>query len=145
MTYPTSTSSYRLKLQYEYQSGKLVRVKDYNVPTTVYWQANATDARQRVIDDTVGNGLQTVIGLDPVTARMDYIMTGPGGGTATQNLGYLFDDGGNLVQRQDNNQGLTENFYYDSLHRLDSLDTQWFDESGFDVERLRQHQLQYGS
>lgn len=119
LTYPTSTASYRLKLQYEYQSGKLARVKDYNAPTTVYWQGNATDARQRVIDDTVGNGLQTVIGLDPVTARMDYIMTGPGGGTATQNLSYLFDDVGNLVQRQDNNQGLSENFYYDSLHRLD--------------------------
>ncbi|HEY0726102.1 MAG TPA: toxin TcdB middle/N-terminal domain-containing protein, partial [Pyrinomonadaceae bacterium] len=41
LTYPVSTSSYQLKLQYEYQSGRLLRVKDFNAPTTVFWQANA--------------------------------------------------------------------------------------------------------
>jgi RHS repeat-associated protein len=51
---------------------------------------------------------------------MDSIATGPGGSTTVQNLAYLWDDAGNLMQRQDNNQGLTENFYYDNLHRLDS-------------------------
>ena len=41
LTYPTSTSSYRLKLQYEYQYGALLRVKDFNAPATVFWQANS--------------------------------------------------------------------------------------------------------
>ncbi len=119
LTYPTSTSSYRLKLQYEYQNGALLRVKDFNAPTTVFWQANAADARGRVTDSTLGNGLRTVKSLDQVTGWVDYIQSGPGGGTAVQNLAYLWDRMGNLTQRQDNNQGLTENAYYDNLYRLD--------------------------
>jgi RHS repeat-associated protein len=120
LTYPTSTSSYRLKLQYDYQNGTLLRVKDYNAPTTVFWQANTTDARNLIVNETLGNGLTTASDFDAVTARMDSIATGPGGSTTIQNLAYLWDDAGNLMQRQDNNQGLTENFYYDNLHRLDS-------------------------
>lgn len=45
LTYPTSTSSYRLKLQYEYQyGGAFTRVKDFNAPATVFWQANSATA-----------------------------------------------------------------------------------------------------
>ena len=120
LTYPTSTSSYRLKLQYEYQNGRLVRVKDFNAPTTVFWQANNTDARQIVINQSLGNGLTTQADHDAVTARLNSIATGPGGSATIQNLGYLFDNAGNVIQRQDNNQGLSENFYYDNLHRLDN-------------------------
>ena len=36
-----------------------------------------------------------------------------------QNDSYLFDLVGNLTQRQNNNAGLSENFYYDNLYRLD--------------------------
>jgi RHS repeat-associated protein len=118
LTYPTSTSSYRLKLQYEYQHGALLRVKDFNAPTTVFWQANAASARGVVTDSTLGNGLRTVKSLDQVTGWVDYVQSGPGGGTSVQNLSYLWDRVGNLTQRQDNNQGLTENAYYDNLHRL---------------------------
>jgi len=119
LTYPTSTSSYRLKLQYDYQNGALLRVKDYNAPSTVFWQANAADARGQVTDTTLGNGLRTVRSLDQVTGWVDYLQSGPGGGAAVQNLSYLWDRSGNLTQRQDNNQGLTENAYYDHLYRLD--------------------------
>ncbi len=119
LTYPTSTSSYRLKLQYEYQYGALLRVKDFNAPATVFWQANSADARGQVTDATLGNGLRTVRSLDQVTGWVDYIQSGPGGGAGVQNLSYLWDRAGNLTQRQDNNQGLTENAYYDNLYRLD--------------------------
>jgi RHS repeat-associated protein len=119
LTYPTSTSSYRLKLQYEYQYGALSRVKDFNAPATVFWQANSADARGQVTDATLGNGLRTVRSLDQVTGWVDYIQSGPGGGAGVQNLSYLWDRAGNLTQRQDNNQGLTENAYYDNLYRLD--------------------------
>jgi RHS repeat-associated protein len=71
-----------------------------------------------VTDSTLGNGLRTVKSLDQVTGWVDYIQSGPGGGTSVQNLSYLWDRVGNLTQRQDNNQGLTENAYYDNLHRL---------------------------
>lgn len=119
LTYPTSTSSYRLKLQYEYQNGQLQKIKDFNAPTTVFWQANATNARGRTVDESLGNGLGTVSDFDAVTGRMDSIATGPGGTASIQNLAYLWDNAGNLMQRQDNNQGLSENFYYDNVHRLD--------------------------
>jgi RHS repeat-associated protein len=120
LTYPTSTSSYRLKLQYEYQNGRLNRVKDFNAPTTVFWQANSVDPRGTVVDETFGNGLQSVVNRDPVTERLGSIATGPSGTPTVQNLAYAYDKVGNVIQRQDNNQGLTENFYYDNVHRLDN-------------------------
>ena len=67
LTYPTSTSSYRLKLQYDYQNGQLNRVKDFNAPATVFWQANSVDPRGTVTDETFGNGLQSVGSRDLVT------------------------------------------------------------------------------
>jgi RHS repeat-associated protein len=42
------------------------------------------------------------------------------GGTSLQNLGFLYDKVGSLTQRQDNRLGLTEDLYYDDLHRLQS-------------------------
>jgi RHS repeat-associated protein len=121
LTYPVSTSSYRLKLQYEYQSGQLLRVKDFNAPTTVFWQANATDAWGHVIHETLGNGVQTVRGFDLATGVNDYIQSGVGGGTGLQNLSYTWDAVGNLTQRQNVGLSLTEGFGYDNLHRLTSI------------------------
>lgn len=45
--------------------------------------------------------------------------SGLNGGATLQNESYLFDLLGNLTQRQNNNVGLTENFYYDDLYCLD--------------------------
>jgi RHS repeat-associated protein len=119
LTYPTSTSSYRLKLQYDYQYGQVLRVKDFNAPTTVFWQGNATDARGALIDESLGNGIQSIRGFDAVTGLVDYIQSGVGGGTGIQNLAYSWDPAGNLTQRQDLRQSLTEAFVYDNLYRLD--------------------------
>jgi RHS repeat-associated protein len=116
LTYPVSTSSYRLKLQYEYQSGQLLRVKDFNAPSTVFWQLNSADAWGHVIDETLGNGVQTVRGFDQVTGWVDYIQSGASG--SIQNLNYSWNAAGNLTQRQDARQSLTETFSYDNLHRL---------------------------
>ena len=52
LSYPTSTSSYRLKLQY----GILQRISDANAPATVSWGANATDVRGHITQDTLGMG-----------------------------------------------------------------------------------------
>lgn len=118
LTYPTSTSSYRLKLQYVYQNGELQKIKDYN-SSTIFWQANATNPRGQVTQETLGNGVLTNRSYDAVTGWLNSIQSGMGGGTSLQNNAYLFDKLGNLTQRQDNAQGLTENFYYDNLYRLD--------------------------
>jgi RHS repeat-associated protein len=118
LTYPDSNGQ-RLRLQYEYQNGELKRVKDYNQTWLTFWEAVANNARGQNIEEQNGNGIKTVMGFDEVTARMDYIQSGLWGGTGTQNLAYQWDKVGNLTQRQDNNQGLSENFYYDNLYRLD--------------------------
>ncbi len=120
LTYPVSTSGYRLKVQHEYQYGHSLRVKDFNAPTTVYWQANATDARGLYTDENLGSALQRIQGFDQVTGLPDYIQTGPGGNPTVQNLGYVWDGVGNVKERRDDTQSITEAFTYDSLHRLTS-------------------------
>ncbi|HEU4878155.1 MAG TPA: RHS repeat-associated core domain-containing protein, partial [Gemmatimonadaceae bacterium] len=119
LTYPVSTSSYRLKLQYEYGSGQLLRVKDFAAPGTVFWRVNSADAWGHVIDETLGNGVQTFRGFDLATGVLDSIQSsGPAG--SIQDLDYAWDAVGNLTQRHDARQNLTENFFYDNLHRLTS-------------------------
>lgn len=118
LTYPTSTSSYRLRLKYAYQNGILQQVKDDN-SSTVFWAANTVNPRGQVLQTTLGNGVVTNRVFDAVTGWLSSVQSGVGGGAALQNESYLFDRVGNVTQRQENNLGLTENFYYDDLHRLD--------------------------
>jgi RHS repeat-associated protein len=121
LTYPTSTSSYRLKLQYEYQNGYLHRIKDFNAPLTIFWTGNALNARNQITQETLGNGngLVSNRGYDAVTGWLETIKTGPGAGTGVQNLEYAWDKVGNLTSRKDLNQsGLTETFSYDNLYRV---------------------------
>ena len=120
MTYPTSTSGYRLKLRFDYQRGELYRIRDFNALTTVFWLANGNDFRNEVTQETLNNGLVTNRSFDPGTGWLKTIKTGVGGGTGVQDLAYTWDAVGNLKTRQDVNQAsLTEQFYYDNLHRLD--------------------------
>lgn len=119
LTYPTSTAGYRLKLKYEYQYGHLSRVSDFNIPANGFWLAVASDARGNVFHESLGNGLQTLRNFDAVTGWLDYIQSGPGGGTARQNMTFVWDKVGNLTQRKDLNRSLTEDFVYDDLYRLD--------------------------
>jgi RHS repeat-associated protein len=120
LTYPTSTSSYRLKLQYDYQVGQLYRVRDFNAPYTNFWTANATNALSQVTQETLGNGLVTSRDHDLVTGWLNTIQTGLSGGSGIQNLTYEWDLVGNLKKRSDLNQApLVEDFFYDNLYRLD--------------------------
>lgn len=120
LTYPTSTSSYRLKVQYDYQYGRLYRVKDFNVPSTEFWTANAVNGRNQITRETLGNGLVTNRAYDAVTGWLKTIQSGAGGGTGVQDLAYTWDLVGNLSSRRDVNQSnLTETFFYDNLYRLD--------------------------
>src|SRR5258708_17580274 len=116
--YPVSTSGYQLKLQYSYQNGILQQISDVATGTH-YWTANTINPRGQYNQETLGNGVVVSHALDAVTGWVSSIQAGVGGGAALQNNSYLFDEVGNLTQRQDNNQGLTENVYYDNLYRLD--------------------------
>lgn len=117
LTYPTSTSSYRLSVKHLYENGLLKQVKDDNA-STVFWQAGTVNPRGQVSQETLGNGVVTNRVYDAVTGWISSIQSGSGGGSALQNESYLQDMVGNIIQRQQNNLGLTESFYYDSLYRL---------------------------
>jgi RHS repeat-associated protein len=120
LTYPVSTSGYRLKLQYSYQSGYQHSISDFN-EGTVFWQANSINARGQVTQETLGNNVITNRAFDAVTGLPSSVTSGVsgGGGTELQNDSYLFDQVGNLIQRQNGNTSLTESFYYDDVYRLD--------------------------
>ncbi len=120
LTYPTSTSGVRFKIKYTYFNGHLQRIHDFtgDVQSTKLWEAVSTNARHAVIDEEFGNLLKTFSKYDHIAGWLDYRQSAPGGGSSTQNLNYDWDKVGNLTQRKDDNQLLTENFSYDSLNRL---------------------------
>lgn len=122
-TYPTSTSSYRLMLKYEYQSGQLYRIKDNYAPTTIFWTADTFNGGGQLTQETLGSGVNAIVTnrvFDAVTGWLRSVQTGLGGGTGIQNLTYTWDLVGNLSSRKDVNQSnLTETFSYDDLYRLD--------------------------
>ena len=118
LQYPVSTSSYQLGLQYGYKNGILSAVPDTQAGT-VYWTANTVNPRGQVTQETLGNGVVTSRAYDAVTGWVGSIQSGLGSGAALQNNAFLYDYLGDVTQRQDNDQGLTENFFYDADYRLD--------------------------
>jgi RHS repeat-associated protein len=125
LTYPPSfPSTYRLTAGYTYQNGFLQQIFDSLVPTTIWWQANTMNPRGQITEETTEDlsGHPQIISTrtyDAVTGWLGSTQTGPEGGATLQNEAYLYDEMGNVTQRQNNNLGLTENFYYDNLYRLD--------------------------
>ena len=122
LTYPTVASGSALQIQYGYQNGLLESITDVSpgAPNVTLWTANAGTARGQYTQETLGNGVVVNHSFDAVTGWVNSITAGVGGSTALQNNSYLFDAVGNLIQRQDNNAGVTENAYPDSLNRLSS-------------------------
>ena len=121
LTYPVSTSSYRLKTKFEYGYGILKKISDFNAPSTVFWELLAHDERGEPIDEQLGNGARIVSGFEPLTGLIEYRQTGTSAPwTNRQNLSFEWDLNGNLKKRIDVNQSnLTEEFFYDALNRLD--------------------------
>ena len=118
LDYPVSTSGYRHRVVNTYSGGQLKQVRDGD-SGPFYWTANAADARGNVNDETMANGLRTTRSIDAATGLPSFIRTGPGGGQSIQNLNYTWDWVGNLKTRNDANLGLTEEFFYDNVYRLD--------------------------
>lgn len=119
LTYPVSTSGQALELKYAYQNGILQLITDIlDSPNVTIWQADAMNPAGQTTQETLGNGLVTSRTYDSVTRWLSSVQSGLGGGASVQNQSFLYDDVGNVTQRQDNNRGLSENFYYDSDNRL---------------------------
>jgi len=119
LTYPATSAGNPLQVQYAYVNGFLQSVTDVSDPTHItLWTANSVDAHGNYVQETLGNGVVVNHSFDAVTNVLNSVTAGPSGGTLLQNNSYLFDNAGNLTQRQDNVAGVTENAYYDSLNRL---------------------------
>jgi RHS repeat-associated protein len=118
LAYPVSSSGYQLALNYTFTNGLLSALSDASTGT-VYWAANGSNARGQITEETLGNEVVTSRNFDAVTGLLESIGAGVGAGSTTlQNASYLYDEMGNLSQQQDNNRGLTENFFYDNDYRL---------------------------
>jgi len=120
------SSGYRFTVKYLYDGvGALVALVDPVDNDVVYWRAHATDAAGRVNLESMGNGINTARVFDQATGLLEGISTGYGASSAIQTLTYAWDGMGNLSERYDDNQDLTETFVYDALNRLDysQLDT----------------------
>jgi RHS repeat-associated protein len=119
LTYPVSTSGQALKLQYAYHTGLLQSITDVlDSPNVTVWKADAQTADDQISEETLGNGLVTNRAYDAVTGWLTSVQSGPAGGASVQNQSFLYDEMGNVTQRQDNDLGLSENFYYDNDYRL---------------------------
>ncbi len=122
LTYPTSTAGYRFQLKYVYDNwGYLNQVKDANAGTTFWSLTSADDAGMPTLE-LLGNSVQVATGYTPWTNEMITRTEGSGGSTTNlQNLSYAWDAAGNLLQRVDNRQGLTEAFTLDAMNRLSTV------------------------
>ncbi len=119
LTYPTSTSSTRVKIKYGYAYGILNTVT--TGPVALPAQCTGLPMRRTLAarrrKKHWGNGVVTTRNFDAVTGWLNSIQSGPSG--SLQNHSYLYDLLGNVIQRQENTLGLTEGFYYDNLYRLE--------------------------
>ncbi len=122
LTYPASyPSTYSLELQYGYSNGFLQSVADISdTPNVTVWTNNSMNPAGQITEETLGNGIVTNRNFDAVTAWLGTDESGVGGGSGVKNLAFLYDEMGDVSQRQDNNLGLTENAYYDNDYRLTS-------------------------
>ncbi len=122
LTYPESTSSYSLEVQYGYANGILSTVTDISdTPNVTLWAANTQNAFGQITQETLGNGVVTSRTYDGVTDWLGPVTAGVGvGSTTILNQSNLYDESGDLTEQENNKLGLIENFYYDNDYRLTS-------------------------
>lgn len=96
--------------------GILNKVSDGN-NLVAYWQLKQANANGQLTEQRLGNGVVNSKVYDQL-GRLEAMFSGVNGGSALQNLRYVFDEVGNLESRDDQNAGLFERFDYDGLNRL---------------------------
>jgi RHS repeat-associated protein len=117
-TAPTGTTATRFKIQYGYSYGFPVQISDVTqaAPTTI-WSLLGANEYALTASEVIGP-VSVASSYTPLTGELTGIQSGvSGSGMNRQNLSYQWDKDGNLHQRQDLNQNLTEIFTYDALNR----------------------------
>ncbi len=115
-TFPTG-----LQLNYSYDNaGNLMEI-DNAATKTFIWKGVSKSPVNKWTNFSLGNGLNTVWGYD-ANNMINSIQTGTGtNATSIQNLGFTFNNLGDLTNRKDNLYGLSEDFgYTDGMDRLNS-------------------------
>lgn len=122
VTYPTSTSGVRFKVDYEYGTGGLLsKAKDGDSPSTVFYQVTDFDGLFRETQATLGNGVVETRVFDRANLLIKSINSArPSPAMNVQNLAYDWYPSGSLKQRIDNFVSKTDDFTYDALNRLDT-------------------------
>jgi RHS repeat-associated protein len=119
-TYPQTgtTGANAFAVQNVYNArGYLLKVQRFNdADTTIYWTANSKNAAGQITSELLGNGLTTTYTYD-VLFRQSAVQSANASG-AVHSHTYGFDAIGNVIQRIDSVQAITENFSFDKLNRL---------------------------
>jgi hypothetical protein len=122
---PAVSTPYRFEVSYLYDSASGALTTVENTQTGfIYWQADTAtgtapvDPWGHLLAYTAGNNVSTVLTFDQATGAPTGLSAGIGQSSAVQQLAYSWDGFGNLNQRYDANQNLTENLTYDDLNRL---------------------------
>ncbi len=126
LTYPSSPvpsgqSGSRLKLRYSYSFGAPSQIDDITLATPrTLWKLNAvSDFDAPTQESLSGSAIARASSYDAATQRLTGQQAGTAGAVSSrQNLAYQWDSAGNLLQRRDLNQNLTETFTYDALDRV---------------------------
>lgn len=132
VTYPTGYAVKNLYNAYGYL-WKVQRADDPG-DTTVYWQANAQDAAGHITSELLGNGLTQTRTYDALFRPTSIAAANAGG--AVHHLTYNFDAIGNVIQRVNVTQAVTENFTYDTLNRLISASGPGLTTRSFDYDPI---------
>ena len=119
MTFPAAGPGSPFRIRHDYDSGRVSRIANAASPGEPFWTLNAQDAAGNALDVSLGSAVRVVSGFAPMGGELEYRQAGIGGGTTIQNLAYEWDANGNVKQRRDLNLGLSEEFRYDALDRLD--------------------------
>ena len=115
VTYPTGYTTGNV---YDPASGQRYRIEDGL--GNMLWETTAKNALGQVTRFETGNGTVSTRMYDPATGRLEYIYS-EAGQNILQDLGYVYDDFGNLAERNDNSKNLSETFTYDNLDRLTDI------------------------
>ena len=115
VTYPTG---FETRNVYDPTTSQRYKIED--AQGNALWETIEKNALGQVTRYATGNGVESSREYYPTTGRLQGIYSVKNQ-NILQNLGYEYDDFGNLAARYDKMKNLRETFGYDELDRLDSI------------------------
>lgn len=121
LTYPASNANPTgFKVRYQYNDLGFVERLTNGSATETYYQMVGADAVGRITQQWLGDGSSQTQAYEVNSSRLSSQQTTAASGTTVQSFLYQYDTSGNMVQRQDVENNLSEVFTFDNLDRLTS-------------------------